>query len=76
MAPGEPGVIELDSYWIGCGIFGFNPDVFAPAVADGAKFVNEFVILSVKKGDDGSFGRPDKNHTRSVFTSSRVIFSV
>ena len=66
LAAGEPVVIELDPNEIGCGIFWFDPDVFAPAVADGAEFANELVILAVKKGDDGSFGRADKNHARSV----------
>ena len=67
LAAGEPVVIELDPNEIGCGIFRFDPDVFAPAVADGAEFANEFVVLAVKKSDDGSFGRADKNHARSVF---------
>ena len=67
LAAGEPVVIELDPNEIGCGIFRFDPNVFAPAVSDGAELANELVVLVVKKGDDGSFGRPDKNHARSVF---------
>ena len=66
LAARETVVIELDPNEIRCGIFRFDPDVFAPAVADGAEFANELVILAVKKGDDGSFGRADKNHARSV----------
>lgn len=67
MAAGKSVVIELDPNEIGCGIFRFDPDVFAPAVADGAEFTNQFVILAIKKGDDGSFGRADKNHACSIF---------
>ena len=67
LAAGESVVIELDPNEIRCGIFRFDPDVFAPTVADGAEFANEIVVLAVKKGDDGSFGRADKNHARSVF---------
>lgn len=67
LTAGEPVVIELDPNEIRCGIFRFDPDVFAPAVSDGAEFANQFVGLAVKKGDDGSFGRADKNHTCSVY---------
>jgi len=67
LAAGESVVIKLDPNEIRCGIFGFDPYVFAPAVADGAEFTNQFVILAVKKSDDGSFGRADKNHAGSVF---------
>ena len=67
LAAGETVVIELDPDEIGCGILRLNPDVFAPAVADGAEFADEFMVLAVKKGDKGSFGRADKNHTGSVF---------
>ena len=67
MAAGKSVVIELDPNQIGCGIFRFDPNIFAPPVSDGAEFANELVILAVKKGDDGSFGRADKNHARSIF---------
>ena len=66
LAAGESVVIELDPNEIGCGIFRFDPDVFASAVSDGAEFANELMVLAVKKGNDGSFGRSDKNHTGSV----------